>query len=140
MNRRDFLATLPLAIAASAIPDQIFGEKLTRDSSTSAQKAARVAPAANDLDFATALEAAEAIRSRKVSSVELTQTMFARMDRYNGQLNAFAYQTRDQALAQAKKADVMLAQSKGKGATLGVFHGVPITVKESFAVEGHPCT
>ena len=140
MNRRDFLAALPLAVAASASPAQIVGEALPSGFSTPAQKAARVAPPANELDFATALEAAEAIRSRKISSVELTETMFARMDRYNEPLNAFAYQLRDQALVQAKKADEMLAQSKRKGATLGVFHGVPITVKESFTVEGQPCT
>ena len=143
MNRRDFLATLPLAVAASAIPVvEILGEALPAEFSAPAAKAARAfAPAANELDFATALQAAEAIRSRKVSSVELTQTMFARIDRYNAQLNAFVYQLREQALAQAKKADEVLAQSKGKGAqTLGVFHGVPITVKESFAVEGQPCT
>ncbi|HWG86155.1 MAG TPA: hypothetical protein VN679_00140, partial [Candidatus Acidoferrales bacterium] len=84
MNRRDFLATLPLAVAASAIPVvEIVGEALPPEFSAPAVKAARAfAPAANELDFATALQAAEAIRSRKVSSVELTQTMFARIDRY----------------------------------------------------------
>ena len=92
--------------------------------------------AAHELDFASALQAAEAIRTKKISSVELTQRMFARIDRYNPQLNVFAYQLREDALAQAKKADASLAQGKASG----VFHGVPITMKESFAVAGHPCT
>ena len=99
------------------------------------------AAAAHELDFATALQAAEAIRTKKISSVELTQRMFARIDHYNPQLNVFAYQLREDALAQAKKADVALAQGKASGSKAsGVFHGVPITVKESFAVAGHPCT
>jgi amidase len=99
------------------------------------------APAAHELDFATALQAAEAIQSRKISSVELTQQMFARIDRYNPQLNAFVYQLREEALAQAKKADEALARNSSGGPNpLGVFHGVPITVKESFAVQGRPCT
>src|SRR5579864_4002144 len=141
MNRRDFLATVPLALAASTLPaSEMFGEPATaQNSAPSASQnkthgAAATAPHA--LDFATALQAAEAIRTKKISSVELTERMFARIDHYNPQLNVFAYQLREDARAQAKRADAALAQGKG----LGVFHGVPITVKESFAVAGHPCT
>ena len=142
MNRRDFLASVPLALAATALPStEVFAgtapplKSTWQNSSSSAvQKAA--APAAHELDFATALQAAEAIRTKKTSSFELTERMFARIDRYNSQLNVFAYQLREDALAQAKKADAALAQGKASG----VFHGVPITVKESFAVAGHPCT
>jgi len=90
----------------------------------------------SELDFASALTAAEAIRAKKVSSVELTQYVFDRVDRYNPAINAFCYQLRDEALAQAKKADDALA----KGEATGAFHGVPIHVKESFAVAGRPCT
>jgi len=89
-----------------------------------------------DLDFASALQAAEAIRKKQISSLELTERMFARIDRYNPQLNAYVYQLRDDAIAQAKKADE--AQASGK--SLGVFHGVPGNVKESFGVAGHPAT
>jgi amidase len=137
MNRRDFLTTVPLAVAATTIP---FKEVFPFSSSAHIEPAADMSPLApGELDFATALQAAEAIRSGKISSVELTQRMFARIDRYNPQLNAFAYQLRDDALAQAKRADQAPARSKSRPA-LGAFHGVPITVKESFAVEGHPCT
>ena len=94
------------------------------------------AGSSHDLDFASALQAADAIRRKQVSSVELTKRIFARMDHYNPQLNAFVYQLREDALAQAQKADD--AQAQGK--SLGVFHGVPITVKESFGVAGHPAT
>jgi amidase len=92
--------------------------------------------AAHELDFASALEAAEAIRVKRVSSVELTRHVFELMDRFNPAINAFAYQLRESALAQAKKADAALA----RGESLGVFHGVPVSVKESFAVEGRPAT
>ena len=135
MNRRDFLATVPLALAASTLPaSEIFTPTAATQPNAVGQSSSPSVP--HDLDFATALQAAEAIRTRKVSSVELTERMFARIDRYNPQLNIFAYQLREDALAQAKKADAALAQGK----SLGVFHGVPITVKESFAVAGHPCT
>jgi amidase len=155
MNRRDFLTTVPLALAASTLTaSEIFAATVAakpnaaaQNSSPSAQQntAAAVAAVPPELDFATALQAAEAIRTKKVSSVELTERMFARIDHYNPQLNVFAYQLREDALAQARKADAALAQGKASGKSsdskpLGVFHGVPITVKESFAVAGHPCT
>jgi amidase len=92
--------------------------------------------ASQDLDFASAWQAAEAIRNKRVSSVELTRRTFERIDRVNPQLNAFTYQLREAALAQANKADG--AQSRGE--SLGVFHGVPVHVKESFGVAGYPCT
>lgn len=91
---------------------------------------------ASELDFCSALAAADAIRAKKISSVELTQHVFDRIDRYNPAINAFCYQLREQAFVQAKKADEALA----KGQATGAFHGVPIHVKESFAVAGQPCT
>lgn len=88
------------------------------------------------LDFASALQAAQAIRRKSVSSVELTRRAFERIDRYDPKINSFVYQLRDDALARAKTLDKSLA----KGKRLGVFHGVPINIKESFAVIGQPCT
>jgi amidase len=92
--------------------------------------------AARELDFGSALRAAEAIRAKRVSSVELTRKVFERIDRFNPAINAFAYQLRESALAQAKEADEALA----RGESLGAFHGVPVSVKESFAVKGRPAT
>ena len=89
-----------------------------------------------ELNFASALAAAEAIRSKRVSSVELTRHVFERIDRYNSSLNAFCFQMREEALAQARRADETLA----RGELHGAFHGVPIHVKESFGVAGQPCT
>ena len=44
--------------------------------------------AAGDLDFASALDAARAIRTGQVSSAELTTRMLARIGQYNPKLNA----------------------------------------------------
>jgi amidase len=89
-----------------------------------------------DLDFASALEAAEAIGNKQISSVELTQRMFERIDRFNPALRAFVYELRNGALTQAKKAD----EATARGESLGPFHGVPISIKETFGIEGHPAT
>ncbi|MBV9781755.1 MAG: amidase [Acidobacteriaceae bacterium] len=92
--------------------------------------------ASDDLDFASALDAAAAIKAKQVSSVELTRRIFARIDKYNPKLNAFTYEMRDQALVQARQADAALMKS----GQVGPFHGVPICVKESFGVKGEPDT
>lgn len=92
---------------------------------------------AHGLGFLSALQAAEAVRTKKISSVELTRHVFERIERYNPALNAFTYQLKEEALVQARKADEAVAR---KEQLLGVFHGVPVHVKESFAVAGQLCT
>jgi amidase len=89
-----------------------------------------------DPDFGSACDAATAIRAGEISSLELTQHTFRRIDAFQPKLNAYVYQLREQALAAAKQADEALA----RGAAAGPLHGVPINVKESFAVAGQPCT
>jgi amidase len=139
MNRRDFLATIPLTLTAQA-----FGVPYARASESvfrPLESGVRTAPApavssSYDLGFPSALRAAEAIRSKEISSVELTRLIFERIDRYNPQLNAFAYQLREEALSQARKAD----EAQSRGESLGVFHGVPVHVKECFGVAGRPST
>jgi amidase len=135
MERREFLAIGSLSLAASALPPPAAEGSRSEAESLSPRTPATGA-AGHDLDFASALQAADAIRERKVSSVELTRRAFERIDHHNPALNAFAFQLRDEALAAARRADEALA----RGRSLGVFHGVPVHVKESFGVAGRPCT
>jgi amidase len=140
MNRREFVSTLSLGLAAglpvfteTGLADVGVGSPNPNDDGPSPSRA--TSPTGR-LEFASTLDAAEAIRKKHISSLELTQQTFARIDEYNPQLDAFAYQLREAALARAKHADEVQANGK----SLGVFHGVPVHVKESFAVTGHPCT
>ena len=101
----------------------------------SAPLAAKAAPGF-DPNFGSALEAAAAIAARKIGSVELTRHVFERIDKFQPKLNAFVYQTREEALAAAKRADEAVARRS----KLPPLAGVPVMVKESFAVAGRPCT
>jgi amidase len=89
-----------------------------------------------DPDFGSALEAAAAIRERKISSVELTQHAMHRIDKFQPKLNAYVYQMREEALERARQADEAVAHNTARGP----LHGVPVNVKESFGVQGRPCT
>jgi amidase len=86
--------------------------------------------------FATAGETADAVRKKRVSASEILNVMFQRIDRHNPAVNAIIWQDREQATARAKQADDALA----KGSDSGALHGVPVTIKESFAYRGSPST
>lgn len=86
--------------------------------------------------FATAAETAEAVRRKRISARDLVTLACQRIDRHNPQLNAIVWQDRDQAMARALEADEALA----RGNATGALHGVPVTIKESFAYRGSPST
>src|SRR5258708_5729082 len=101
-----------------------------------ATAAASAASRTFSADFATALDASPAVKARRISSVELTELAFRRIGAYNPKINAVILQFRDQSLARAREADRALAKKEW----WGPFHGVPITVKESYGMEGVPTT
>jgi aspartyl-tRNA(Asn)/glutamyl-tRNA(Gln) amidotransferase subunit A len=79
----------------------------------------------------TLTELADALRSRRVSAVELTNHFLARIERFGAGLNAFITVTRDQALAQARAADARLARGGAPPLT-----GIPIAHKDIFCTMG----
>lgn len=84
------------------------------------------------LPFASALDAARAIRRKEVSSVELTEYMLGRIRKHNPKINAIVVDLSESALEAARAADAALA----KGQLRGPFHGVPITIKETYGIAG----
>ena len=90
----------------------------------------------SELAFLSATELAAKVAAKEISAVELLQMYLQRVDTYNPNLNALCVDIRDQAMADAEAADAALAQ----GQSLGAFHGVPMTVKESYNVAGTATT
>jgi Asp-tRNA(Asn)/Glu-tRNA(Gln) amidotransferase A subunit family amidase len=85
-----------------------------------------------DLAFATVPQLAELIRTRKVSSTELTKMYLARLKRYGPKLLCIVTLTEDLALKQAEAAD---KEIKG-GDYRGPLHGIPWGAKDLFATKG----
>jgi aspartyl-tRNA(Asn)/glutamyl-tRNA(Gln) amidotransferase subunit A len=79
-------------------------------------------------------EVAAAIRERKLSSVEVTQALLARIPKWQPKLNAFVRIEADEALAAAKEADAQLAKSGAQGP----LHGVPMAHKDMYYFKGKP--
>ena len=78
------------------------------------------------------LQAAESLRARRVSSVELTTAALARIERLDPTLKAFITVTADQALDQARQADA----ARAAGEDRGPLHGIPVAVKDLFFTRG----
>src|SRR5262247_2647497 len=77
---------------------------------------------------------AQMIRDREISPVELIQAHLRQIHQVNPRLNAFVVVAAEEALAAAKQAEAAVV----RGDSLGLLHGVPITIKDSFDVAGLP--
>ncbi len=86
--------------------------------------------------FASALEQAEAIRTREVSAVELARMYLDRIERLNPGLNAYWLTTPELALEAASAADERAARAR----PAGVLDGVAVSVKDLRSVAGYPTT
>jgi aspartyl-tRNA(Asn)/glutamyl-tRNA(Gln) amidotransferase subunit A len=91
-----------------------------------------------DLAFASIEEVAGLYRKRKLSPVELTKLMLARIEQLNPKLNAYITVTAELALAQAKKAEAELFAPRGRKAhrDRGPLHGIPISLKDNIYTRG----
>jgi amidase len=77
---------------------------------------------------------ASLVRDRAISPVELVESHLAQIAARNPRVNAFAIVLEDQARAAARLAENAVM----RGEPLGLLHGVPVTVKDSFDVAGQP--
>ena len=90
-----------------------------------------------DLAFASVEEIGRLFRKRKLSPVELTKLLLARIERLNSKLNAYITVTAELALAQAKKAESELFAPCGRKGhhDRGPLHGIPISLKDNICTK-----
>lgn len=84
----------------------------------------------------SATSLARRIRSRELTSRQVVEAHVEQARRANPALNAVVAERFEAALAEADAADAALRS----GAEVGPFHGVPCTIKETFALTGMPNT
>jgi len=89
-----------------------------------------------DLAFASVRELAELVRTKKVSSVALTEMYLQRLKKYDSTLKFVVTLTEERALAQAKRADAEIAAGKYRGP----LHGLPWGAKDLLATKGYRTT
>jgi aspartyl-tRNA(Asn)/glutamyl-tRNA(Gln) amidotransferase subunit A len=115
-SRREFIATSATAAALRFAPRAL------------AQHTAEP----QDLTALTLSGAAELLRSKKASPVELTQACLKRIERLNPAVNAYITVTPEQALATAHEMEA----EQQRGHWRGPLHGIPIAIKDNIDTAG----
>ncbi|MBM7825761.1 aspartyl-tRNA(Asn)/glutamyl-tRNA(Gln) amidotransferase subunit A [Arcanobacterium pluranimalium] len=90
----------------------------------------------NEILKKSALELAQMLRNREITSVELTQLCLDAIERLDSRLHAFLYVDREGALQQAQEVD----DDRAAGRELPQFAGVPVAVKDNMCQRGIPTT
>ena len=90
----------------------------------------------DDVAFAPVTRLSRWIEQRKLTSERLTGIYLARIARHDPRIRSIITLTRDQALAQAKKADAEIAAGRYRGP----LHGIPFGVKDLLDTAGIPTT
>ena len=86
----------------------------------------------NELAFYPVYKLAALIKSRKITSLELTKLYLDRLKKYSDTLQCSTEILEETALKQAKKADEEIARGKYRGP----LHGIPYGIKDLLSVEG----
>ena len=89
-----------------------------------------------DVAFWPVTKLAELVRTRQVTSTELTRMYLDRLKRYDSVLECVVTLTEERALAQARRADEEIAAGRYRGP----LHGIPWGAKDLLAVRGYRTT
>ena len=117
-SRRELMAGIGAVAASAALPVR-----------------AIAAEASSGQAYRSAGELLKALADRKVSSRELVDAAIGRIEALDGKINAVVVRDFDRARAAADAADAALAKGERKPLL-----GLPMTVKEHYAVAGLPST
>ena len=111
-------------------------ESIQRPVSWSAPRNVTVPANRADLAFYSVRDLGELIRTRQVTSTELTTFYLERLKRYDPKLHCVITLTEELALRQAALADAEISA----GTYRGPLHGIPYGVKDLFSTKGYPTT
>jgi aspartyl-tRNA(Asn)/glutamyl-tRNA(Gln) amidotransferase subunit A len=93
-----------------------------------------MAVAEKPLYYLSIHEAQQLIKDRKLSPVELTQSVLDRIAAVDDKLHAYIHLMADSAMAEARAAETEIQNGKWRGP----MHGIPVAVKDQLDVNGAP--
>ncbi len=77
-------------------------------------------------------QAADLLKQKQISPIELTQAHLERIQQLDQRLNSFITLTPELALQQARQAETEIQQGEYKGA----LHGIPLALKDLYETQG----
>lgn len=126
----------PMALVFNPHVGEAAPANVPRHFALSSQDAVQRPDKLEDLAFYPVTQLAELVRTRQVTSLELTEMYLKRLKRYDPVLQCVVTLTEDLAYEQAKRADKEIEQGYYRGA----LHGIPWGAKDLLAVKGYPTT
>jgi Asp-tRNA(Asn)/Glu-tRNA(Gln) amidotransferase A subunit family amidase len=128
---------VPPAIVFDPAPSGMPLPKRTKQPTVRSRVPMMAAPASiEDLAFQPVTVLSELVRTRKVTSTQLTQMYLARLERYDPMLKCVITLTKERALRLAKAADEEIRAGRYRGA----LHGIPWGAKDLLAARGYRTT
>ena len=134
---------IPNSVAPALVFDPVLAstkfeteKRPLRISAAPATAASGVPKNLEDVCFHSVRDLAELVRTKKISSVALTEMYLERLKRYDPQLHFVITFTEDRAQAKAKEADREIAAGKYRGP----LHGLPWGGKDLLSVAGYRTT
>jgi Asp-tRNA(Asn)/Glu-tRNA(Gln) amidotransferase A subunit family amidase len=127
---------IPFPFAFNPVPYGMAKQKMNQTVSLPFVANIRLPKNKNDLAFYSLPELAGLIRSKQITSVELTKFFIDRLKKWGDTLESVISLTEDTAMAQAKRADEEIKNGKYRG----ILHGIPYGLKDLFAVKGYKTT
>ncbi len=127
---------IPPAIDFNPIPVGFVFEKSRRPFRMSSYKGVKRPANLEEVAFWSVGQLGELLRTKQVTSVELTLMYLNRLKKYGPKLECVVTLTEDLALRQAKRVDAEIAAGKYRGA----LHGIPYGAKDLLATKDYPTT
>lgn len=128
--------TTPPAVLFNPLPVGFkFETKFTKPKWSSPKKV-KVPENLDELAFCSVGELGALIKSRKITSEQLTRMYLARLKKYGPKLECVITLTENLALEQARRADREIAAGKYRGP----LHGIPYGAKDLLSTKGIPTT
>ncbi len=128
--------SVPLSLTFDPVPVGFTFESKQRELNLEDVSDVQLPDDLNNLAFYSIRELAELIRTRKITSVELTEFFLDRLKTYDPVLECVITFTEERAMQKARKVDEEIAAGNYRG----LLHGIPYGIKDLFATKDYKTT
>ena len=136
IHKVELLNSTPPAILFNPIPVNFKLDQKQRPLKFSNYSNVKMPSNTEDLAYYSIGELAQLIKTKKITSTELTKFFLERLKKYGPKLHCVITLTEERALEEAKKADEEISKGKYKG----MLHGIPFGVKDLLSTKKYKTT
>jgi len=136
IHKVELLNSIPPALLFNPIPINFKFDQKQKPLKFSSYSYVKMPGNMEDLAYYSIGELAQLIKTKKLTSTELTKFFLDRLKKYGPKLHCIITLTEERAIEEAKKADEEIAKGKYKG----MLHGIPFGVKDLLSTKKYKTT